>query len=240
MAETHRLIPFAAALALAVVHLMAGKLTFLSGTPRHRWLSAAGGISLAYVFLHLLPELARGEEHVRAAAGTVAGVAERHTYLVALIGLCAFYGLERMAVRSRGEGSGTTAAVFWIHISSFALYNALIGYLLVREERSQREFATFALAMALHFVVNDFALREHHRERYDRTGRWVVAAALVLGWAAGAATEVSEAAVAVIVAFLGGGVILNVLKEELPDERESRFGALALGMAAYAAILIAG
>ena len=50
--------------------------------------------------------------------------------------------------------------------------------------------------------------------------------------------EVSEAAIAVLFGFLAGGVIMNVLKEELPEERESRFWAFALGAAAYAAILL--
>jgi len=34
--------------------------------------------------------------------------------------------------------------------------------------------------MALHFVVNDNGLREHHREVYDRIGRWILAAAIIL------------------------------------------------------------
>ncbi|MDQ3783894.1 MAG: hypothetical protein M3360_03310 [Actinomycetota bacterium] len=36
-------------------------------------------------------------------------------------------------------------------------------------------------------------------------------------------TEISELALEVLIAFLGGGVILNVLQEELPEERQSRF-----------------
>lgn len=42
-----------------------------------------------------------------------------------------------------------------------------------------------------------------------------------------------------LVAFLGGGVIVNVLKEELPEERESRFSAFGLAGLAYAALLLA-
>jgi hypothetical protein len=33
------------------------------------------------------------------------------------------------------------------------------------------------MAMALHFVVNDHGLREHHKEAYLRRGRWILAAA---------------------------------------------------------------
>ena len=33
--------------------------------------------------------------------------------------------------------------------------------------------------------------------------------------------------------------MLNVLKEEVPSERQSRFGAFVLGAAGYAALLLA-
>ncbi len=39
--------------------------------------------------------------------------------------------------------------------------------------------------------------------------------------------------------FLAGGVILNVLKEELPKERASRFRAFAAGVVAYTLVLLA-
>jgi zinc transporter ZupT len=76
------------------------------------------------------------------------------------------------------------------------------------------------------------------RESYDRVGRWILAAAIIVGWVIGQGTEIHEAAIAVLFAFLAGGVILNVLKEELPDERQSKFWAFALGAAIYAALLV--
>ena len=42
-----------------------------------------------------------------------------------------------------------------------------------------------------------------------------------------------------LTAFLAGGVVMNVLKEELPEERESRFWAFALGTALYTMLLLA-
>jgi hypothetical protein len=66
----------------------------------------------------------------------------------------------------------------------------------------------------------------------------LLAGAILVGSPVGLANEISEAAVAVITAFLAGGVILNVLKEEMPSERQGRFWAFALGTAAYAALLL--
>ncbi len=66
----------------------------------------------------------------------------------------------------------------------------------------------------------------------------MLAAAIFLGWLLGLLTAISEAALAVLLAFLAGAVILNVLKEELPEERESRFWAFALGAGMYTALLL--
>ena len=230
---------------LAAVHVFAGRLEFLNVVPRSRWLSAAGGISVAYVFVHILPDLAEEQQTLREAAGESLSFLEYHVYLVALVGLGVFYGLERSVKASRrrtgikGQPGVADTGIFWLHISSFALYNALIGYLLLhREEPGFQSLLLYAFAMSVHFVVNDHGLREDHKETYHRLGRWILAAAVLAGWVVGVAGDVSEAALAVLFAFLAGGVVLNVLKEELPEERQSRFWAFALGASAYAAILL--
>ncbi len=66
-----------------------------------------------------------------------------------------------------------------------------------------------------------------------------MAAAIIVGWVIGSGTEIHQAAVAVLFAFLAGGIVLNVLKEELPEEQESRFWAFALGAIGYAILLLA-
>jgi hypothetical protein len=42
----------------------------------------------------------------------------------------------------------------------------------------------------------------------------------------------------VLFAFLAGGIVLNVIKEELPEERESRFPAFVVGTGGYAVLLL--
>lgn len=241
----HELARIAAVAALAALHVLARGLAFLGGVPRSRWLSAAGGISVAYVFVHLLPELGEGQRAVAREADGVLPFVEDHVYLLALLGFGLFYGIEVSSQRSRDRAGGAAAAkrtgdaVFAVSIGSFAVYNGVIGYLVAREPFTLAGLILFTLAIGLHFVVNDFSLREHHKRPYDRFGRFVVVAGVVAGWAIGRSTDVSEAALGLMVAFIGGGVILNVIKEELPRERRSRFGAFALAALAYAALLLA-
>lgn len=234
------------AIGLALVHLFACRLRLLRSTPRSRWLSLGSGVSVAYVFVHILPDLSKAQETVQQHFDAKIAFLEHHVYLVAMLGLVAFYGLERAANNSRkrnqaeGDGDVTSAEVFWLHIASFALYNALIGYLLVhREAPGRMSLLLFAIAMALHFLVNDNGLREHHKKMYDKLGRWILAAAVIAGWAIGSGTLISQAAIAVLFAFLAGGIVLNVLKEELPEDRESRFWSFVVGAIGYAGLLLA-
>jgi hypothetical protein len=230
-----------------LVHLFAGELRFLDIIPRSRWLSMAGGISVAYVFVHVLPELEEAQQRIGEQWQELPA-AEHHIYIMALVGLAVFYGLERVVSVSQQRQAGsrrskigetTSVGIFWLHISSFALYNGLIGYLLThREEQDFRGLIFFSTAMALHFIVTDHGLRQDHRDTYERLGRWVLGAAIIIGWGIGLATEVSGVAIDMLFAFLAGGVILNVLKEELPEERQSRLWPFVIGAAVYTILLL--
>jgi hypothetical protein len=208
---------FAAGL-LALAHLTAGGLRALWAPPRSGWLSAAGGIAVAYVFVHLLPEVAEAHERTGERA-----------FPLALAGLVLFYAVEQ-------HSSARRPRAFEFSMTSFAVYNGLIGYLIAR---GREELALFTLAMAVHFVVNDLALSEHHRETYDRVGRWLLAAAVLVGWAAGQVVELDEEMIGYAIAFIAGGVILNTIKEELPGERQARILPFLAGAAAYTVLLLA-
>lgn len=177
------------ALAFATIHLWLVRLGFWSGVPRSIWLSLAGGVAVAYVFLHILPDLAALGEELSVRLRLGADVAKTAVFMVGLAGLTAFYGLERLVLaRHKTTGVADTPGdrVFWIHLSSFAAYNLLIGYLLVsRAEAGLAELLLYGFAMGTHFLTTDYGLQSHHRARYDFPGRWILAASVVAGWALG-------------------------------------------------------
>lgn len=223
----------------AAVHVFSPRLVFLDRTPRSIWLSVAGGVSVAYVFIHLLPELSHRQRH--AVEGVAAWAEETGLFVLAMLGLVIFYGLERLAARRHTaaiNAADASAGTFWLHLVSFGLYAFLIAYLL--DEQARRgvvALTVYAIAMGLHYVVNDRALYGRHGRRYVRAGRWLLAAMTLAGWASGLFFLISEIWLAAAFAFLAGGIIFNVIKEELPEERESRFSAFALGAVAYAVLL---
>jgi hypothetical protein len=222
--------------------LFSAALRVLDGIPRHELLSAAGGIAVAYVFLGLLPALSEHQATVEAAVqGGPLAKLESHAYIVALATLILFYALERVARASKRSGpqAKTSTKVFWLHISLFALENALIGYLLLQaENRTLLTLLLFSVAMMLKFVVNDHSLHDLHKDAYDGAGRWLLAGAVFLGWGIGAGLALPAIGPALLEAFLAGAVILNVLKEELPEERQARIWPFALGALAYGLLLL--
>jgi len=236
---------------LAVLHLLAPRLRRLPLVPEAATGSFAGGLAVAYVFLHLLPEIAAGNERVAEALGETVEetpLLELTIFLVALTGFTVFYGLERLADRQHprgGDGRPADAAtrrwLYRLHLGAFLGYNALITYTLPLRVRTGLVFAVlFTVAIGLHFVLTDRGLHEHYGERFGRHGRLSLAAALGVGWALAALVAPTSAVeVSLLTALIGGAILLNVFKEELPDPRRSRFGWFLAGVVLYAALLLA-
>ena len=228
------------------IHMLVGRLRFLDITPRSRWLSFAGGVAVAYIFLHVLPDIGMHQRELADSLDTEPMVAESAIYSLALAGLAVFYGLERAVKISRGEsrkkgqGDKVENGVLYLHLVTYGAFNALVGYLLLhREESGGWALALFFVAMGLHFLTADFGMRQDHRQAYDAMGRWVISAAVVAGWILGLTIELSGVLIACLFAFLAGGIILNVLKEELPEERQSYFVPFLFGLLLYSALIMA-
>lgn len=237
------------AVLLAVLHLSAPRIRKLPFVPEAVTGSFAGGLAVAYVFLHLLPELTEGKQAIGEALGEVvrpSPLLDLAIFLVALAGFTAFYGLERLADARGGPGGGSAGrrdasngGVYALHLGAFVVYNALITYTMALRLRTGVDFALlFTVAMGLHFVLTDRGLEEHYPRRFDLRGRVLLAAALVAGWALAAVfAPSSTVAVALLTALLGGSILLNVFKEEIPSNRHSSFGWFLTGLMLYAALL---
>lgn len=235
---------FVFALVLACMHIFAKNLRFIQIIPRSRFLSLGGGVSVGYVFIHILPELKEHQELIEHHEYLLSYL-EHHAYLLAMLGLIIFYVLEGIAKKSQRKNQLETGKnqpkkiTFWLHISSFSIYNGLIGYLLIhRDTEGLVSLILYVIAMGLHFIVVDYGLRTHHKDIYNRIGRWILALAVIMGWGIGVITEIPEAALALLFAFLSGAIILNVLKEELPEDRESSTLAFSIGAIGYVALLL--
>jgi hypothetical protein len=235
-----------ATVAFAAIFLFGRHLQIARKRWRRAGISAGGGASVAYVFVHLLPDLSEaGKAFVEATAERALWFAESHVYLAALAGFALFYGLEHLVAWSRPSaqqqtaGAETNGFIFHLHICGFAVYAALVSYLMVRGTGlAQASIALYAVAMGLHFLSVDHSLLREHAVRYVRLGRYMLAAAVLVGWACGTWLEIPGPIVCTLLGLVSGGVIMNSMIMELPREKEGRFWPFLLGAAAYAAIML--
>ena len=139
---------------------------------------------------------------------------------MALAGFLLFFVVDRSHTVLKGKGP------FWLSLASYALFNFLVGYAVVdKDDPEVQPLALFTFAMSLHYFTNDYSLSESHGEEYRKKGRWILIASLFLGWLAGVWITLSQTAVALISAFIGGGVIMNVTRNELPEDTPHSLGA---------------
>ena len=229
---------FAAALVLASVYVFGHKLRARS---HHRmWVSIAGGVSVATIFIDLLPEISEGQ--ARFATGPSQGSAlfpEQAIYLAAMLGFVLFYGLEYM-VAEVAAATGESSAIFSaFRVTAFVAYSSLIAYLLVHNTwKDVPSLLLYTLAMAFHLLLVDHSLAEARPGSYETRGRWILALAVMAGWLAGILTSIPEQWMARITGFVCGGVIMNTLVVELPEGRGGRFWPFLFAAAAYSLVLI--
>jgi hypothetical protein len=238
----------AAAVLFTAIFLFGEKLHKPVWISRHhrKALSFGAGVSVAYVFIHLFPELAT-------ARGVFTEIAEHlslpfpehRVYLSAMLGFIAFYGLDHMVTLPRKSGVKSAPAesggktIFRLHIGGFAAYVWLVSYLMVRSIKEETvPIALYAVAMGFHFLLLEHSLRHEHASTFNRAGRYVLAIAPLTGWIMGVAMDFPKTIVITLLGIISGAVIMNTLIMELPKDKEGRFGPFLLGGVLYGAILL--
>jgi len=222
------LLAFGSAGALMAVHLLAAKWA----PPAHFGRAAescAGGVAVAYVFAHLLPMLAhlgRSEDYYSLEI----------LFAGALAGTCLYLAVDRLE-------DGAEASRAWLsfaaRITAFAAYNLVLGiFLTTNPPATLVAHFVVLVALSMHFVVVDRHLRSCHTHAYDRLGRWVVAPSILVGAIIGSLQVFPFWLHEFFFALLAGGMILNVLRQEIPQTGNGQLLPFTAGAALFGALFV--
>lgn len=215
-----------------LVHLYANKITLMGWLWHGRFLSFASGVSFAYVFVDLLPAVSAGQPVLKESFQGILPYFDRHAYVIALIGVLFYYGLQRIS--SKGSDRA-----YWASLTGYGIFNFFVGASLADPENPDiRPLGLFTIALALHYFVHDHNLREDHPVAYDDRGRWLLSGALFCGWLAGLFIVIPPMVIALVVAFVAGGMLMNVMRYELPQKRAGNYPYFVLGAFIYTVILL--
>lgn len=214
---------------------------------RRSFFSFSAGASVAYIFVHLSPELAGARKvFVEETGHPASTLAWYSIHLATMLGFVIFYGLDQFVMglktgkelsHSEEEHGGDTA--FWLHVGVFGAYAWLVSYLLVDSlEEGTVSIGLYALAMGLHFLTVSHSLHREYGTLYDRKGDWLLAVCCLAGWGNGMLIDFPKPVVAVLLGLVAGGVIVNTLIGELPREKEGRFFPFVWGAVFYTVLLL--
>jgi hypothetical protein len=232
------------AVILLVGCLFARGRIFLDQKRFHYYPSFCNGLTVAYVFVDLIPEVEKVRSFLLANTPDMPHVlGGRIVYVALMVGFVVFYGLQRIVMGAEVDedprAKVKSLANFRVRLALNGWYVGFICYCLTTNLlKTTGQLAYFTVAMGLHFVVIGNSLYKVYGERYDRVGVWVLGACALAGWGIDLFYQFPGALVAISTAFLFGGVIVNALILELIEEREGRLFPFFLGAAGYAALLL--
>jgi len=243
--STHVLTSSVAVAVLIAVHLLAGYFDRWRGRWRPLFFSVAGGVTVAYVVMQLLPALSRSDQTIRPLAQQFLPFFERHGYFLAVIGIVVFYANANQIARSRaqqvqlaGEDQADRRA-FATSMVLMSIFNFTVAYSLADpRDPDVRPIVLFVVALALFYFVADESLHSNYARDYRRVGRWVLASALAIGWLFGSFTELPASVLALLVAFFSGGILVTVLGQQLRPGPSRNVWGFALGALGYGLLLM--
>ncbi|MDO9596095.1 MAG: hypothetical protein Q7J47_00085 [Azoarcus sp.] len=230
-----------AALVLAAAFLVGERARLLGWllTPRSIT-SFGGGMAAAYVFLHVMPELHGARHAFTETAPMPLPYEGMAIYYLALAGFLTFYGFKHFHTSQLSATDGKPSRLdFRVQIGGFAAYAWLMAYLLLRSlEEHHASIGLYTIAMGFHCLAINRELSHEYGIDYRRTGRFVLAAMALTGWASALLLDLPASLIPLLLAFLSGAVIINSLILELPAEKDGRFWPFLFGGLLYGLVLL--
>jgi hypothetical protein len=208
------------ALILGAAHVISPRVANLRRYPAHQ-AAFSGGLSVGYVFLHLIPSLDAGD-----------AVVGPDIYFVALLGFVVFYGLDVFFKPPKHAHPTKYQAYLW----AFFVYDALLVFTLALGLPPTPTLSlVFAIALALDVLSTDLELQDEYGARFVKSGRWVLLAGVAIGYALSLVRRPDPFAINILTAALVGFMMFHTFNGQFPVSRNKKFpaflaGVLTLGM----------
>ena len=224
---------------LIVVHLIAPWVARLPSRTQDRLASIGGGAAVAYVFVHLLPELAEGGKALTDLPLTdyaPTPLVESGLFLLALVGMVILYSVEIV----NDSGKASSRLKYNVHLVAFALINVLYAYTMPSLLTTGIDYAVlFTFVIAMHALLGDRILARTHPSHFNHQDRWVGIVGVLVGFALALfVTPLSDLALAIPTALLGGGLLMTTFREELPAASKARLPWFLMGAGVITGLLL--
>ena len=192
--------------------------------------------------MDIMPTVCKTQAHFSSLEEGITGVFTHHMFFLALIGFLFYLFIEswntRVLKRVSVRENRYERPTFWSSIIAYSLLNFVIAYTIGDISNSDiQPVFIYSAVMIAHLLISAHALREYHDFLFRQIGRWVLSFFLLFGWLVGYYFSISEVFLGMMISFIGGGIILNIVRDDIPNNRSVRFIAFFCGSMAYALLV---
>ena len=206
------------ALILGAAHVIAPRVRGLIKYPE-RQQAFGGGLSVAYVFLHLIPSLDAAD-----------GVVGPRIYFIALLGFVVFYGLDVMFQPPKHAHP----TKYHASLAVFFVYDGLMVFTLgLQLPPTPILTLVFAVSLALDVLDTDLELQEEYGARFVDLGRWVLLAGVAGGYALNLLRRPHPLVIDILTAALAGFMMFHTFKGVFPVGRNKKFPWFLAGLLTF-------
>lgn len=226
---------------LCIAHYLSPELKKMTWISPGQLISFAAGVTAAYVFLHMLPELIESRDNLRELLnqyGWDRQFVDLLVYFLALMGFQIYYVLSYLGDNASWRNDGSTVRMFKYAIGFYFIYNFLITYtLMLRISKNDLYAILFTLAMSLHFVLTDRQMRRTYPKLFTMRFRLILLFGLITGFVFSIFLPISAFGVALFVAFLSGAVLCVSFTEQSAITKQTSLVFFMIGSLVMSAIL---
>ncbi|RMD58147.1 hypothetical protein D6825_01860 [Candidatus Woesearchaeota archaeon] len=211
------------ALLLSIIHFFGSSLSYGLRRFQSRLISFSAGISIAYVFLQLLP-------HIYLAVSFLQDLA----FIALLSGFVLFHILEKY-VYQHARRERLLEELKEVHSAGFFLYSLVsAGVLYMITSIDFADGLLFFVPMAIYAAVGEFSIAGLQRDiRESSLLRFVFAFSSFLGAMLFAVVDFPKSVTFISLGFVAGVLIYLVVRDVLPKEKKGSPAFFIAGVALY-------
>lgn len=239
------LVSFIGLAILIGVHILSGKQKWWQFFEAHGWVSFSAGSSIAYVFIHVFPEISILQQQLTSHPTPHDSIVffNQPLYLTVLVGICLPYLLDTLELsytkHKNKQHKHIHNSIYLTRKLLYMLYNLMVAYMIVnRHSEGALSMKMIVVVLAMHFIVLNANFRETYPELFKRHIRWFAIIGLVLGAVLGMINVLPSFTLSYLFALIGGTLTYIALKQELPKtNHRSPFHFLA-GVVCFSLLIL--
>jgi zinc transporter ZupT len=210
-------------LLLGLIHFFSENLKSEEGLKHYRIISFAAGISIAYLFLDLLPQTYEAAVHLK-----------QFVFVFLLLGFAIFHLAEKLVYQHANQDK-LAKELKEFHSISFFAYYFLIGIVLRDKiQISLLEGSLFMIPIALHAGLSTASLARIHGEiRESVFIKIALSLSTILGVIFAILIQIPTVLNNILISFIAGILLYIIVKEFLPEKKKGQPLFFIIGLALF-------